>query len=89
MIENGALAEVLALDKMCLDPVLPAMKALGVQELRAAINGDKTLNRATDDAKRATRQFAKRQMTWFRNQLKTDLTLFAIFERIEGNLFIC
>ncbi len=88
MIENGALAEVLALDKMCLDPVLPAMKALGVQELRAAINGDKTLNRATDDAKRATRQFAKRQMTWFRNQLKTDLTLFAQYsERIEAEIF--
>ena len=88
MIENGALSEVRALDKMCLDPSLPAMKAVGVKELRAVISGDKDLNRAKEDAKQATRQFAKRQMTWFRNQLETDLTLFAQYsERLEAKIF--
>ena len=88
MMENGAMAEVRALDKLRLDPALPAMKAVGVPELRAAISGEKDLESATDDAKRATRQFAKRQMTWLRNQLETDLTLFAQYsERLEAEIF--
>jgi len=88
MIENGALNEVCALEKLCLDPALPAMKAVGVSELMAVSNGNKDLQVAKDDAKRATRQFAKRQMTWFRNQLETDLTLSAQYsERIEAKIF--
>ena len=88
MMENGALNEVRALEKLCLDPVLPAMKAVGVSDLLAAIRGGKNLQTAIDDAKRATRQFAKRQMTWLRNQLETDLPLFAQYsERLEAEIF--
>jgi tRNA dimethylallyltransferase len=88
MMENGAMTEVRALDNLCLDPALPAMKAVGVPELRAAISGEKDLKSAKDDAKRATRQFAKRQMTWLRNQLEADLTLFAQYsERLEARIF--
>ena len=88
MMKNGAMNEVRALDSLCLDPSLPAMKAVGVPELRAAISGEKDLKSAKDDAKRATRQFAKRQMTWLRNQLKTDLPLFAQYsERLEADIF--
>jgi tRNA dimethylallyltransferase len=88
MMENGAMAEVHALDNLRLDPTLPAMKAVGVPELRAAISGEKDLESATDDAKRATRKFAKRQMTWLRNQLETDLPLYAQYsERLSAEIF--
>ena len=88
MLENGAMDEVRALDSLGLDPALPAMKAVGVPELRAAIRGEKDLESATDDAKMATRQFAKRQLTWLRNQLESDLSIFAQYsERYEATIF--
>ena len=68
MLANGALNEVRNLMRLDLDPSLPAMKALGVRELLSHIKGEISLLQATEDAKRATRNYAKRQMTWFRNQ---------------------
>tara|TARA_B100000676_G_C18071145_1_gene844371 strand:- start:46 stop:1002 length:957 start_codon:yes stop_codon:yes gene_type:complete len=88
MIENGALNEVRALEKLCLDPFLPAMKAVGVPELLEVITGGKDLQTAIDNAKRATRKFAKRQMTWLRNQLESDLPLHTQYsERLEAEIF--
>ena len=69
MIEAGALEEVKALTALNLDPLLPAMKAIGVRELQAALAGEITMAEAIERAKIATRQYAKRQSTWFRNQL--------------------
>ena len=69
MIENGALEEVKALSALGLDPALPAMKAIGVRELQAASAGEMTFEEAIGHAKVATRQYAKRQATWFRHQL--------------------
>jgi tRNA dimethylallyltransferase len=69
MIGNGALEEVKALTALNLDPKLPAMKAIGVRELQAAIAGEMTFDEAIVHAKIATRQYAKRQATWFRHQL--------------------
>ena len=69
MIERGALEEVRALDALGLDPALPAMKVIGVPELRAAMAGETTFPQAIERAKAATRQYAKRQATWFRHQL--------------------
>lgn len=69
MIAEGAMEEVRALAALDLDPALPATKAIGFRELRAALNGDTTMAEATERAKIATRQYAKRQSTWFRNQL--------------------
>ncbi|MGB0748867.1 MAG: tRNA (adenosine(37)-N6)-dimethylallyltransferase MiaA [Magnetospiraceae bacterium] len=71
MLERGALAEVAALDAQGLDARLPAMKALGVPELRAHLHGEMDLAAARDRATQLTRNFAKRQCTWFRNQLGT------------------
>ena len=68
MLANGALNEVRNLMKLNLNPSFPAMKALGVRELFSHIKGEKSLLQATEDAKRATRNYAKRQITWFRNQ---------------------
>lgn len=69
MIERGALDEVRALGALGLDPALPAMKAIGVPELGAALAGELSFEQAIARAKTATRQYAKRQATWFRHQL--------------------
>ena len=69
MVEAGALDEVRALNALKLDPALPAMKAIGVRELTSVLENRSSLEDAINLAKTATRQYAKRQMTWFRNQL--------------------
>lgn len=69
MVARGALDEVAALDARGLDPMLPAMKALGVPELRAHLQGRLDLDDAIARAQQTTRNYAKRQVTWFRHQL--------------------
>ncbi|WP_419911072.1 tRNA (adenosine(37)-N6)-dimethylallyltransferase MiaA [Hoeflea sp.] len=69
MVETGAIAEVERLLAQDLSPDLPAMKAIGVREIGAYLKGELTIDDAMERASIATRQYAKRQMTWFRNQL--------------------
>ena len=88
MLEGGALDEVRGLMKLQLDPSMPVMKALGVLELVSYIKGEISLEQAKDDAKRATRNYAKRQMTWFRNQNEKANYIFAQYsERILDKIF--
>lgn len=68
MMERGALEEVAALDALGLDPAMPAMKALGVPELREHLHGRLSLDEAIARAQMQTRRYAKRQVTWFRHQ---------------------
>lgn len=68
MIADGALDEVHGLRARNLDPALPAMKAVGVRELSAHLEGTTTLDQAIAATQQATRNYAKRQLTWFRNQ---------------------
>lgn len=72
MIEQGATGEVEALLALRLDRSLPAMRAIGVRELADVIAGLTTLDEARRQAVLATGQYAKRQSTWFRNQLGTE-----------------
>ena len=67
MLAAGALEEARAL--MDLDPMLPAMKAIGLPELIAHLRGEITREKAATQAKTATRNFIKRQFTWWRSQL--------------------
>jgi tRNA dimethylallyltransferase len=69
MMAAGALDEVRALAARNLDPSLPAMKAHGVPWLIRHLKGDIALAEAVEGGKRDTRQYTKRQATWFRNQL--------------------
>jgi tRNA dimethylallyltransferase len=69
MMAAGALAEVRALAARKLNPALPAMKAHGVPWLIRHLAGAVTLADAVEHAKLETRQYTKRQATWFRNQL--------------------
>jgi tRNA dimethylallyltransferase len=75
MIKEGALDEIRLLNERHLNPSLPAMKALGVPELLAYINGNASLEDAVNAAKLHTRQYAKRQRTWFRHKLSADKVL--------------
>lgn len=75
MIKAGALDEIKFLNSLNLNEKLPAMKALGVPELMEYINQKCTLEEAVDNAKLHTRQYAKRQRTWFKNKLKANLEL--------------
>jgi tRNA dimethylallyltransferase len=67
MLEAGGLDEARALEG--LDPSLPAAKLLGLRPLQALAQGTLTRAEALDGAITATRQFAKRQMTWFRHRM--------------------
>ncbi len=68
MLEDGGIEEVAALVDRRLDPALPVMRAIGVREIAALISGQMTRTEALAAAQLATRQYAKRQSTWFRNQ---------------------
>jgi len=68
MVEAGALVEVEGLLRRRLDPELPAMKAVGVREFAEVIRGTTELTAAVGRVQQATRNYAKRQLTWFRNQ---------------------
>lgn len=70
MLKLGALDEVRALAARALDPLLPAMKAHGVPWLIRHLNGEISLDAAAAGAIMDTRRYAKRQLTWFRNQMK-------------------
>jgi tRNA dimethylallyltransferase len=67
MVEQGGLAEAVALEG--LDPALPAAKLLGLAPLQALAAGTLTKAQALEAAITGTRQFAKRQMTWFRHRM--------------------
>ena len=75
MIEVGALDEAARIGARGLAPDLPAMKALGLRELLSHLRGEMPLGAAITAAQRATRRYAKRQMTWFRHQVTPDLIL--------------
>jgi len=93
MLDAGALGEVVLLDG--LDGDLPALKAVGVPDLRRHLEGEVELRVAVGLAQTATRQFAKRQTTWFKNQIIADLSINEqyseslkeeIFSFIRGNV---
>ncbi|WP_427792551.1 tRNA (adenosine(37)-N6)-dimethylallyltransferase MiaA [Brevundimonas diminuta] len=70
MMANGALNEVRTLVARDLAPDLPAMKAVGVRELAAHLADELSLDDAVAAVQQSTRNYAKRQLTWFRNQQK-------------------
>ena len=82
MVEQGALAEVGSLLKRGLDPDLPVMRAIGVNELGAHLRGELALEQAIAAGQQATRRYAKRQYTWFTHQPPPDWPRF--HDPLEG-----
>jgi tRNA dimethylallyltransferase len=80
MLGQGGEAEALALAD--LDPALPAAKLLGLRQLVAYVQKGLPREEAVAGAITATRQFAKRQITWFRNRMGD----YAWFDPTESNI---
>jgi tRNA dimethylallyltransferase len=68
MMENGAIDEVRTLIERRLPHDAPLMRAIGVPEIAAMLAGEISMDAAIERGQAATRQYAKRQYTWFRNQ---------------------
>lgn len=68
MLETGAIEEVAALLARRLDPDLPVMRAIGVPEIAACLAGEIAPEAMVTAGQQATRNYAKRQFTWFRRQ---------------------
>ena len=74
-VEQGAVEEARAFDFITASPELPASKTLGLLELIKYTKGELELSDAVEQAQRATRRYAKRQLTWFRHQLDEDFLI--------------
>lgn len=76
MFQSGALEQTADLkariDRGEVSETAPVTKAIGFAELSAYLDGDLTKEEAIASAAKATRNYAKRQSTWFRNQIKAD-----------------
>lgn len=72
MIVNGVLNEIEALMKLNIDSQNPSMLSHGVPELIKYIKGEFSFQQASDKAKQNTRNYIKRQSTWFNNQFDAD-----------------
>ena len=71
LLNEGAIEEIRSVHQQYPSLNTTAMKALGVQEIIAYTKGEITKQKAIDLATAKTRQYAKRQCTWFNNQIKT------------------
>lgn len=71
MMDEGALDEAQKAYDSFWDPKAVSCQAIGAAELIAHLNAETDLATAIDLAKTRTRQFAKRQRTWFRGRMKT------------------
>ena len=69
MLEQGALDEARVIANKQLDPALPGTKSIGLSALLAHLAGEIDLDEAIVQAQTETRNYAKRQSTWFRNQM--------------------
>ncbi|TAW52751.1 tRNA (adenosine(37)-N6)-dimethylallyltransferase MiaA [Rhizobium leguminosarum] len=69
MLQQGAEDEVRALLALDLPAEAPVMKAIGVSQITAMVRGEMTRDEVLEKGAAVTRQYAKRQMTWFRNQM--------------------
>lgn len=81
MLRGGGLEEAKSVFEHKYDDSLPMMKAIGLRQLRSYFNGLSPLDEAVEDAKRESRRFAKRQLTWFRNQPPEGDKLTSLSER--------
>jgi tRNA dimethylallyltransferase len=82
MVAHGAVAEVRELLARKLDNGLPVMRAIGVREIAAMLEGKLSLDEAIAAGQQATRRYAKRQYTWFAHQPPPGWRRFG--EPVEG-----
>jgi tRNA dimethylallyltransferase len=86
MMSEEGLEEVRSLIERRLDPMLPVMRAIGVREIAAFLRGELSREEALTAGRTATRQYAKRQYTWFSRQPPADWPRFADGIAAQGQL---
>lgn len=87
MIENGLLDEISK--NLNIPKTLPSYKSHGLPELIDYFNGKKTLDESIEIAIKNTKNYAKRQRTWFKNQLKNENFFYdkeLCFEKISSHI---
>lgn len=90
MLKIGAIDEVKTLLEKKYPLSTPIMKALGVKEITAYLRQEMSIEDASAKAKAATRQYAKRQVTWFKNRFDSDFIVYNAKDKSEiNNLFNC
>jgi tRNA dimethylallyltransferase len=88
MLADGALEEVEALTALGLGADLPVMKALGVRQLKAHLDGQCSMEDAIKSTQLWTRRYAKRQMTWYRsNMIAWNFIETKDMETLEAEVF--
>lgn len=86
MLAQGVEAEVRAVFDRFPDPAWPGLKAHGAPEFFRHFRGELSLPEVRRIAIDHTRQYAKRQMTWFRHQMTPDLVLDPRAEQALGEI---
>ena len=85
MVQHGVLDEVSKIMAMNLPPARTALKALGYRAFRAHLLGEISLDEALALAKRATRDYIRRQLTWQRTQM-LDYKTFEQADDLQNHL---
>jgi tRNA dimethylallyltransferase len=88
MLGLGAIEEVKALLARDLDPALPVMRAIGVPEIAAFLRGECSLEEVKTRGSQATRNYAKRQYTWLRNQAPSEWPRIALQDYNAEGIFV-
>ena len=79
MINNGAIDEVKRLLLLNLDSSLPVMKAHGVPEISKYLSGSLNLKECIAKGQQVTRNYVKRQITWWNSSNLNNITIFKLF----------
>jgi len=82
ILSDQGVEEVRSLLERGLNPMLPAMRAIGVRDIAAFLSGELSRAEALAAGRTATRQYAKRQYTWFSRQPPAEWPRFT--EPLEG-----
>ena len=86
MINDGLIEEVSFLLKKYVDLKLPAMSTIGYKEVNKYLSGSIGLNDMKEEVLSATRQLAKRQITWLRHLDSTTVYSFIDYDNIEARI---
>lgn len=85
MIEAGAIDEVKTFIELGVSESATASKAIGARQLASHVAGEIGLAEAIELSQTASRQYAKRQMTWFRNTFDDEWELFGTTSEVIGS----